>query len=354
MSVLRSYPSLVALAFGCIVSLIAIGLLEVGCGIVEQSIETKAPQVNYSEPDFVQRDDLLGSRAKRNAKVIATRKDRDGNTIFSATYTTDAYGRRSTPVPASSVPKYFALFFGCSFIFGEGLNDDETLPAFFAALAPCYRAYNYGYIGYGPQQMPAILQSGRVPRRISERKGLLIYGYMGEPGVGHIDRAIGRMNIHGWARHFPYYHFGPEGNLIRSGSFQSGRPVRSAVYGAMKRSAIVRLFKLNHPLRINESHIRLTAKIIEESYRVFKKDFQSKAFYVVVFPGARRSTGKALIRYLQEAGIKCLDYGDLDEFAGKGYRIAGDEHPSAKWNKELAERIVRDLGLDAVCKKAPE
>ena len=66
------------------------------------------------------------------------------------------------------------------------------------------------------------------------------------------------------------------------------------------------------------------------------------------------STTRKLVSKLEKAGIRCLDYSALSQFADPGYRIAGDEHPSAQWNRELASLIVRDLGLgDANCAKAP-
>ena len=46
------------------------------------------------------------------------------------------------------------LFMGCSLMFGEGVNDDETLPAYFSAdLGYQANVVNLGFHGYGPHQM---------------------------------------------------------------------------------------------------------------------------------------------------------------------------------------------------------
>lgn len=45
------------------------------------------------------------------------------------------------------------------------------------------------------------------------------------------------------------------------------------------------------------------------------------------------------------AGIQCRYYRGRTEFSGPGFRMPVDLHPTAKWNKALAELIVNDLDL---------
>ena len=52
----------------------------------------------------------------------------------------------------------FVIFTGCSFVFGEGVNDNQTLPYLYGKQNPAVRCYNYGFPGYGTQQMLAVLQ----------------------------------------------------------------------------------------------------------------------------------------------------------------------------------------------------
>ncbi|OQY36439.1 MAG: hypothetical protein B6243_03195 [Anaerolineaceae bacterium 4572_5.2] len=116
--------------------------------------------------NFFQDDDLLGYIPVPNTRVNSIKKLGD-DLIYDVEYSIDQYSRREVPglefrvsgsETSNTKPEtrnQFILFFGGSFIFGEGLNDDETLPAHVGRLAPRYRPYNYGLSGYGPQQMLA-------------------------------------------------------------------------------------------------------------------------------------------------------------------------------------------------------
>ncbi len=341
-----SHGRMVAVAVGCVAAFILLALVEFGFRIVEWRAEARECNLQYSDLGFVQRDAILGVKPKANTTVTAEKSCPDGRVIFKATYTIDSLARRVTPISSPDQRKRFILFFGGSFIFGEGIDNDGTVPYYVGRLARCYMPYNYGGIGYGPQQMLAKLEVGTLRKQVIERDGALIYGYMGEAVTGHMDRAIGSLYVYGWARNFPYYHIDPDtGTLVRKGNFTSGRPIQSLIYRLLLKSAIVRVLGINHPLSIKEEHVRLTARIIQESRNQFKKQFGSDRFYVVIFPGAVESTSGRLITLLEAAGIRCLDYRHRSEFSASGFRFPIDRHPTSKWNKALAKLVVRDLDL---------
>lgn len=345
-SAVQSHGRVVVVGLGCAVAVVLVAFIEIGFRVIEWRAGAQECLLSYGCGGFIQRDPSLGAKPKANTCVTAEKACPNGRVLFRATYTIDSRGTRVTPCASSDQRKKFILFFGGSFIFGEGLNDEETFPYYVGQLAPCYRPHNYWFIGYGPQQMLAKLEAGSIPKELSEREGLLIYGYMGEAVTGHIDPAIGSLYVFGWAKHFPYYRIdAATGDLVRNGDFTSGRPLQSLLYTLLLKSAFVRVLGINHPLRIEEQHVRVTARIIQESYNSYKKHFRSNAFYVMIFPGAVQSSSRQLITMLTEDGIRCLDYRAATDFSGKEYRIPQDLHPSAKWNKRLAERIVTDLGL---------
>ena len=66
-------------------------------------------------------------------RVVEAWKIVGSDRIYDVTYTIDSHGLRKTPgITASAAARSAFLFFGGSFTFGEGLNDDETLPYQFA------------------------------------------------------------------------------------------------------------------------------------------------------------------------------------------------------------------------------
>ena len=86
-----------------------------------------------------------------------------------------------------------AFFFGDSFTYGEGVNDDETLPYLFEKLSGGrYRAYNLAFHGYGPQQMLRVIETGLLEKMVSDQRPLIV---VYEALVQHIERAAGKLNL---------------------------------------------------------------------------------------------------------------------------------------------------------------
>jgi len=289
--------------------------------------------------NFFMRNDALGYKPQPSMRVSSIRKA-NGATIYSAVYTTDAHGRRLTPQPRlSEPPKRFALFFGCSYTFGEGLNDNETLPLFFSRSAPLYRAYNYGLSGYGPQQMLEHLKRQAMAEEISEQHGIGVYTFMDH----HVKRVIGAMRSYSlWADIMPYYYLNGQNSLIRNGCFKTGRPVLNRLYWLLNKSQVVQYFNLDLP-RINENHFKLTARILEESAVLFNKKFPGSQLYILFYPGSRWST--RIKPYLERAGIKSIDYSQLFDPQQPEYHIAGDIHPSPQALSVLAEKLSADIAF---------
>jgi len=114
---------------------------------------------------YFRRDRELGYAALPDRMVRARRID-GGKVIYDAIYRTGPDGLRVVP-GGGNFGEF--VFFGCSFTVGDGVEDEETLPAaFVAALGGRVGARNFGFHGYGPHQMVRLLETRRVaslPRR---------------------------------------------------------------------------------------------------------------------------------------------------------------------------------------------
>jgi hypothetical protein len=295
--------------------------------------------IERSKQEYILPDEVLGYKPWPGAQYSA-RKKRDGKILYDVTYSIDEYGRRTTPVKNPKSRDNFLLFFGCSVTFGEGVNGDETMPFYVAELAPKYKSYNYGYIGYGPQNMLAQLQTGNLAKEMSETDGIAIYTFIGH----HVSRAIGSMKIAtAWGSSLPFYTIDSRDKVVRKGSLTSGRPFLSFLYSTISKSEIVRYFNIDFPWKINDSHIKITFRLIEESRNRFRQQFHSDDFYVLLYPGSENA--KEMIAYFQRAQIKYLDYSNLVELTTTEFHIKGDGHPTAKGHKTIAEMLTRDLGI---------
>lgn len=292
--------------------------------------------------DFFLPDEWLGYKVRPDAAVTSIKKS-DETVIYDVLYTLDPYHRRVTPVKNAEERSKYLLFFGDSFTFGEGLNDDETLPYYVAELATAYRPYNYGLSGYGPQQMLAQLQSPDILENITESEGAAIYVFID----AHVERAIGSMYVYNaWGDQMPFYTTDWSGNLIRKGNFTTGRPLLSTLYGLLAKSEVTKYYNLNIPGTLASSHYQHTARIVAAARDTFEAKFNSTDFYVVIYPD-EGDYAEDIVPFFEQANLKVLNYDELMKLdPEQGLSIAGDGHPTGKANKIVAEKIVKDSGLD--------
>jgi hypothetical protein len=318
-------------------TMLTLATLEAGAAALnawtEPTVET------WIDPQYYQAHPELGWAPKPGIETRAWKRVA-GESVYDVRYSIDALGRRVTPAAAAGPRSTFLLFFGCSVTFGEGVEDTETFPHFVAQQAPQVRAYNYGFHGYGAQQLLARLETQDLRSEVTEPDGSLVYLFID----AHVNRAIGSMVVYtGWADTAPYYRPGPDEALVRDGTLTTGRPATSILYSILGHSQVLKRSQMDVPPAISERHIDLTARILAASARRFHEQFGGGRFVVVIFPGSTHAVplGRALDRH----GIEFLDYSALFDAADPAYAIPNDWHPSPRAHRRLAEQLVTDLGL---------
>ena len=318
-------------------TVLTIGVLEAGAWTL--GVRAQPTEETWIDPEYYQAHPALGWAPKPGIKTRAWKRVA-GESVYDVQYSIDPLGRRVTPGADAGARRTFLLFFGCSVTFGEGVNDAETLPHFVAERAPQVRPYNYGFHGYGPQQLLARLETQDLRAEVSEPDGSLVYLFID----AHVNRAIGSMVVYtGWADTAPHYGLGPDGALVRDGTLTTGRPATSILYSILGRSQILRRSHLDVPLAITERHIALTAGILAASERRFHEQFGDGRFLVVIFPGSTHAA--RLKRALDRRGVEFLDYSALFDASDPAYAIPNDWHPGPRAHRRLAEQLVTDLGL---------
>jgi hypothetical protein len=347
----NTYPKTVALSLGIGLASVLLLLTE-GLFHFLNRAQPKDPRVyehleegqsgNSIDVDFHQRDALLGYKPAPNRRLVS-KMMLSGRQIYSVTYSTNAHGWRVSPVSAGRKADRFVLFFGCSFTFGQGLQDDQTLPFYAGQLASGYRPYNFGVMGYGPQQMLALLQDGSIKREVGEKEGILIYVFIDD----HMNRLIGsRYVVQTLGKHMPYFYLDSNGNLQRKGSFASGRPGLTLLFWFLQRSAIATYFQIGMVDPIGTDEFDLMAKVLVESRAAFSRLFSTDRFYVLIYPGSRR--GKRLMPYFEKSQIRFMDYSNLFDPTDEDLHIEGDPHPTAKAHRLVAKQLTRDIGIQDV------
>jgi hypothetical protein len=326
-------PDTGRLALGSV--LVSLGLMEGSFALLNASEQAKVE--THVDPGYYQEHTALGW-APRPGITTRAAKRVDGAPVYDVEYAIDERGRRITPVASTLGRTRFVLFFGCSCTFGEGLAQTETLPFFVAEGAPRIMPYNYGFHGYGPQQLLARLESGSLRGEVEEREGDLVYLFIDS----HVNRAIGSLVVYnGWAHSAPNYVIDATGEPVRRGTLTTGRPLTALAYGVLGLSQVLRHFRVEVPPVITDDHVELTARIFARSAALFHEQFGSGRFVVVMFPGSTL-TGR-LRSALNRLGVESLDYSQLFDYQQPEYHLPEDWHPTARANQVIAERLDADL-----------
>ena len=283
--IVRKYPRLVTSIIGLFLTVFMIGIIEGVCFIlVNQYVKPPFTEEWYEITSYSKDSDrlnrlekALGSRIpeRPGIKGINIRRFQDGE-VQTAIRTHDLEGRRMVQGQQTPSKKdKFILFFGCSFTYGVGVSDDETMPYYVSRMLPNYQIYNYGYGGNGPHHALALLEMPKISDDIKEPEGIAVYTFLHD----HIYRAIGSMyTYNGWGTTDPYYYLDKNGYVVRKGSFQDGRPFTSFLYGLLGKSYTLKYFGFDLPIKLTKQDALLTCEIIKKARSHLKNVSKAKIF----------------------------------------------------------------------------
>ncbi len=317
--------------------------------IYESYLAFITPNVEYIGSYFTThkpiKDDILGYSQKGknfNADYI---KIVNGDTSIHVNYSI-RNGKRvvgNLETDTSRIPIYFL---GCSFTFGECLNDEETLPYLFHQKNKInYNTFNYGLHGYGPHQSLATIQSEIIKKHPIHKKGVAFYSFIPD----HFKRAAGYAP---WDEHGPFYEIQGD-SLIYKGSFSSNLKFQ-------KRNPLLK--KLNiiwknsniYKSKIEPLQLNLKPHDIERVFLIIKKmhnGLKTKNIDFIIFIDPFYSTEDSnysdLISYLSENKIPFIEGKNSMKITNENhaeYYIKGDVHPTKKYNQEVAELFSTYLG----------
>ncbi|MBX9767435.1 MAG: hypothetical protein K2X47_09215 [Bdellovibrionales bacterium] len=264
---------------------------------------------------------------------------KDGQVIYDVESLTDGYSRRITP--GKTHGKNHILFFGCSYVFGEGVRQDETLPYFTAENSKDTIAYNYAFGGWGPNNNLARMQLPFGPGEVPEVTGLGVYVFLDF----HIHRAIAALSTARFTHNFPRFVLSEDNQVIRSGFNRTDDPLRFHIYEWLTNSWIAQKLKLDWPLVLQEKHYAYTARLIQQLKNEYQKKFPGQRFLVVLYPQSK--TRVQMSQEFQKLNVEYLDYSQINLKAalGRDDAIPYDGHPTALAHEWMAKKMTQDLGI---------
>jgi hypothetical protein len=284
--------------------------------------------------EYFMGDDLLGYGPAK-AQTATSEKYYNDDLIYSVRYTIDETGLRISP--ATVKPELgCALFFGGSVTFGEGVEDDQAMPYQVGVLTDNrYRIYNFAFHGYGPHQMLAAFEGGRVDEIINCRPTHVIYQAI----IPHVERAAG---LTGWDRHGPRYV--PLADGVRlAGRFDDEEVNPPWKLWLGRWLTYDTLFGKRRPAGPDELH--LYAEIVGAVQAFVRRQYPAAEFHALIWDDRGLALHDRVLEVLQAGNLRLHRMTDIlaayREDKSRYELDIYDHHPTAATHAAIAGYIVQ-------------
>ncbi len=268
-------------------------------------------------------------RANESVRDIARTQEQ---LLYDSIYTTDSYSRRINLTKPKG-KEFFLILGGCSFVFGAGLNDNQTLNHFINEAQSKYYAYNYGVSGSSINLLLARLHHEQAfNSQLEFESGDLVYTFISD----HVPRAVGAWPT---AKSTPYFRKNTKGRMEFAGSIEKN-------FSFFRRILIdsVPFFpealKINRFIpRVNSSDYEYFCSLIKETNETWKEKHKKGRFVFAFHPF--QETDEKIVACL-EANKILYFHPKITDFSGR-YDIPVDHHPNDRMNKFYAAQILEFL-----------
>lgn len=303
---------------------------------------TKAFAGSYASSYF-KSNPHLGYTAYGPARYQSINYDkRTGHVVYDVVYSISELGFRETVGKQSGGS---IVFLGDSFMFGEGLNDAETLPQAFSDLtARANNVLNFGFHGYGPQQGLRMLELDLFDKAIGQRPGLFVF----QTAAWHADRAA---CIPEYTDFGPRYELGSDGKVHYKGACRSG--ITSYLGKLTKLSYGLReIWETVHQRPLYDADFILYTEMLKQLDAIIREKYHSRLLIAFLrfdddqLFKASSYSNERLMDSLTRSGIAVIDvtlkpkgtflrsYDGNDELV-----IKGDGHPNTVAQQRRAKLI---------------
>ncbi|MES2528065.1 MAG: hypothetical protein V4598_13305 [Bdellovibrionota bacterium] len=281
----------------------------------------------------------LNPNLDENFQVLGTKSSR---VKYKVHYSTDEYGNRKGHVVPDS--KEGVLFLGCSFTFGQGVNDEETFPFQFGKRTGL-NTYNLGVPGSSPSTILKSLEEEKVnfPDKLKKEVTTVVLTIIPD----HLQRVVGTSSFFGTSEsnytYYPYYYL-EKGNLVSVPSFAEGGLDKNLTR-LLSYSNLMTVSGAEYPV-MGDEHYELFSRLVQKIQSHLRSKLNVKEFIVAIFPTGRSySQLQKMKTTLIRDGMKVLDYSFIQApfLMGDSYYLAYDGHPSPKTYDLFTDLLVLDL-----------
>ena len=255
----------------------------------------------------------------------------NGKKLIDSNYTIKKDGFRKTPQIKENSKNTNVNFFGGSFIFGWGLNDNETLPYLIQNYFNSWKVRNYGINGYGVHQM--LTQITNDKKNIGDINFLITQS-------SHIPRSACKKD---YSFGTPRYTLNAKNQIIRSGycnNFFIENLQLPKIFGSIiNRSEIKKIIDIYflQKSQFTQNDIKLYTGIIKKINKKILKE--NKYFFVGYIRTKTTEIDTKILNYFKDNQINFVD---LTLANNENFELF-DGHPNKKANLKRSEIIYTYL-----------
>lgn len=261
--------------------------------------------------------------------------------IFNVSYRIDKYGRRISTQPRIDKDLNYMLFLGGSFVSGQGVQDEETLPSQMAKWFPNYRMYNYGIPGSGLSTLYALTLMENLKKEINEPQGIVLYFYF-DFDMNRLAQTL-RGDGDFLSASQPELRENSDGGIQISSRSNLAFKIRKRFYDFLRKSYTLSYFNIDFP-KPSQRHFALFSRALSIMAQKYKSDYGAKEFIVVAYPNSGYYFPE-LKKKLEADKVRYIDFSDWrlgDIVEGRPY-FQCDMHPTAESHKVFAKFLSKAI-----------
>ena len=315
--------------------LVGLTLVDGGLVIVEWLEPAAKPLPATADAGLSKARPIVGWGPVKPGQYHVVKTRYDGKIIFDAHYTIDDALNRKT-VPSANTGSI--AFFGDSFIFGEGLEDGETLPQDFAALNNGHiPVWNLAFSGWAPSHNLAALRARLYKPLLGSPRHFILF-----TTAFHVTRTACKLN---WSD-------SPSPRYVLAGDelVNSGPCATSGKATLMRFGRRFALYERVERVFSGNTHrdVATFLKIVETFVATAKRDYNVPTTVLIKTDEGQylKGTGYTeadVIDALRKAGVDVLVETFPPIADPSRYTITDDGHPSSLANRVLAQQVEDHL-----------
>lgn len=316
---------------------LSIGELYLASGMVKSEYVPLAKRDRTPPPGLancnsnIQKDPLLGYSPKPQKAHTSCLRMIGDVPVYDIEVNTLESGWRVTPQRGEKA-ETAVVFLGCSYTFGDGLQDNETYPYRVGEeLGDAYQVFNLGVSGYGTHQVLALIENGRLDPIFQRYKKVYVF-YMALED--HIRRCGGYAP---WDTEGPRYVL-KDGEATYTGSFAANRSWLGRLAGVVFERSNLYEKILNMPTEAQRERLTdLYIAMIDKANTILQQKYHSNLVLLTWMED------KSFQTEFERSGIQVIDPSPyFPDFATNkaAYKIKNDGHPNARADALLAQAVV--------------